>query len=800
MKTSLNWLRNYIDLSWTPAELAERLTLAGLEVEGVETTGGIPAGVVVAEILSRAKHPNADKLSVCQVSTGAGEPLQIVCGAPNCDAGAKVPLATVGTALGPDFVIKPAKLRGVESQGMLCSAKELGLGADHGGLLHLPAETALGRPLAELYPADTVIDWEITPNRPDWASHLGIAREIAAVADRAADWRLPAIPAVAVATGQRAADLAAVEVRAADLCPRYTARLIRGVKIGPSPAWLQDALRSVGLRPINNVVDITNYVMMECGQPLHAFDFAKLGGGRIVVRRAAAGEKLTTLDGTVCELTTDNLLIADAERGVALAGVMGGQNSEIGDDTTTVLLESAAFQPSNIRRTAKTLGFHTDSSYRFERGVGLEMVDFASRRAAALICECAGGELLDGVIDAYPRPYRPHRVACRVARVNQLLGTALDGAAIAALLARLGLAVVAADAVEVAVEVPSFRLDLEREVDLIEEVARMHGLDQLPARPTLAKVGGPRSADAYYPIEAARAQLLGLGLSEAMNYTLLNVKDATTGTGVEAGELLCLANPISAENCCLRPSLLPGLLRTVGNNLAHQVADLAMFEIGRVIVNRADQPEERYQVGIVLTGRRHPERFGAEKAAAVDFYDLKGLLEGWLAARGVAADCVPSEHPAFKSGTAAALVAGETELAVFGEVDATLTKGLRLAHPLYLALVELERLHAVDTLPVKFTPLPQFPSTSRDISLVAPRSIASAAIVAAIRSFDCPLLERVELFDLYDDEAVLGQGNRSLAYSLTYRDSKQTLTDDRATAAHERLKTQLAAKLPISYR
>lgn len=799
MKTSLKWLGNYIDLPWDARGLAENLTLAGLEVEGIETTGGVPEGVVVGEILTRQPHPNADNLSVCTATIGTGEPLQIVCGAPNCDAGNKVPLATIGTVFDADFKIKKAKLRGVESQGMMCSARELGLGEGHQGLMILPPETPVGQPVAELFAPDTVIDWEITPNRPDWASHFGIAREIAAVAGIPEKLRLPTVETVCAADCQ-AADVAGVEVLAADLCPRYTARVIRNVKIGPSPKWLQEALRTIGLRPINNVVDITNFVMMECGQPLHAFDLDKLEGRKIIVRRAADGEKMTTLDGTECTLTRDHLLIADSARGVALAGVMGGANSEISAATTTVLLESAAFAPSNVRRTAKALGFHTDSSYRFERGVGLDMVDWASRRAAALICECAGGELLGGVIDLYPAPYRPHQVSCRVSRTNRLLGTALNAGDIAALLPRLGLEVVATEPDRVTVAVPSFRLDLEREADLIEEVARLHGLNNLPPVRPVAVVGGPRSADAYYALEDVRSQLLGLGLSEAMNYTLMSVADATAGTGVGEDELIVLSNPISAENSVLRPSLLPGLLKSVAHNLAHQVGDLAMFEIGRVFVNRPGVAEERYQAGIVLTGRRNPERYGAEREQLRDFYDLKGLLEGWLASRRVAAHIAPTAHPALRRGTAAAIVADGVELGVFGEIDSALTRGMRLAAPLYLALIDLEPLGAAAAPPATFAPLPQFPCTTRDISLLAPATLSHSDITTAIERCKTPMLEKVALFDIFEDEAVLGKGKRALAYSLTYRDPEKTLTDEKANKLHERLKQQLAGILPVEYR
>ncbi|MFA5205188.1 MAG: phenylalanine--tRNA ligase subunit beta [Lentisphaeria bacterium] len=799
MKTSLNWLRNYVDIPWAPKELAERLTLAGLEVEGIETTGAIPAGVVVAEILSRQPHPNADKLSVCQVSTGVGEPLQIVCGAPNCDAGKRVPLATIGTVF-PDFKIKKAKLRGVESNGMMCSARELGLSEDHDGLLILPADTPLGKPLTDLFTCDTVIDWEVTPNRPDWLSHLGIAREIAALTGGQQLLRRPAVELKPV-PGTRVTDVAAVEVREPELCPRYTARVIRNVKIGPSPDWLRRDLEAVGLRSINNVVDITNFVMLEYGEPLHAFDHALLAGGRIVVRRAAPGETFTTLDGRQHKLTADNLLIADAAKGVALAGIMGGENSGIRDTTTTVLVESAQFLPSNIRATARQLGLATDSSHRFERGVSRQMVADAGARAAALICELAGGELLDGVIDI-SAPVSPlKRIPLRFARINALLGLDLNADTLLGCLTRLGFTLVSRDATGAVVEVPEFRLDLAGEADLAEEVVRMHGLDRVPAAVATARLGGRLADDAFVPLEEARAQLLGLGLDEAVTYSMFPPKTAVSGTGVAENELVILSNPISADTAAMRPSLLPGIVQSVANNLARNTADLALFEFGRVHVRSPQLPEERWQAAIALTGRPHAERFGDERRAVYDFSDLKGVLEGWLDARRLTGwRCQAVQHPAFAAGRGAEIRLGDEQLAVFGEAAPELTRDLRLKAPLFIAIVELGRLVALPAVPRRCQPLPQFPATTRDISLVAAATLTTQEILDTIRAAGCPWLEKAELFDLFSDDKVLGAGQRSLAFSLTYRHPERTLTDDEATAAHEKVKAFLAGKLAVQYR
>jgi len=800
MKTSLKWLSEYVDIPWDASELADRLTLAGLEVEGIDQIGSVPQTVVVGQVLSRGKHPDADRLSVCRVDVGQNEPLQIVCGAPNCDPGLKAPVALIGTVLGEGFKIKKTKLRGVESVGMLCAEDELGLGTDHAGIMAMPEDAELGRPVSDYLDSDVVIDWEITPNRPDWLSHLGIAREIAAIAGKPESLRLPETGCKAT-TDARAQDVATVRVDDPELCPRYTARVIRSVTIGPSPDWMQRALEAVGMRPINNVVDITNYVMLECGQPLHAFDYERLADHTIVVRRAAVGEKLVTLDNEDHELTTDNLLIADPARGVALAGVMGGENSEISDGTTTVLLESAAFNPSNIRATAKQLGTGTESSYRFERGVGLDMVEFASARAAYLMAEFAGGEVLDGVIDVYPEPYQPHEVACRVKRAEKLIGVPLTADQIAGYMAKLALDVAETTPERVTVSVPSFRLDLDREADLIEEIARLYGYDNLPAVPAPARVLGSIRADAHTGVEEARTELLGLGLSETVTYSLMGTTDAALGTGVADNDLIKLANPISAEGACLRASLVSGLLRTVAHNIARNVPDLAVFEIGRVAVNAPPLPEERLQVGIALTGRRHPERYGAERELICDFFDLKGLLESWLNSRRLPVpECHPIDHPALKTGTAAELSIDAQQIAVFGQAADELTDGMRLTQPLYIAIVELSRMLERPPEPRKFQPLPQFPATARDISLVAPTTLASGEIIDAIRNTQSPWLENIRVFDLFEDQQALGKTNRSLAFSLTYRSSERTLTDEEVNQAHNRIKTSLANQLKISFR
>lgn len=799
MKTSLNWLAHYVEVPDDANELAERLTMAGLEVEGIERFGQVPDGVVVGRVVTRAPHPNADRLSVCTVDVGEDAPLQIVCGAPNCDPGTRVPVATVGATLGQDFRIKKAKLRGVESHGMMCSTRELGLGDDHEGLMELPQKTPVGTPLAEVLEQDTVIDWEVTPNRPDWLSHLGIAREIAAVCDCRETLQMPPTDYETVPDAS-AADAASVELRAPDLCPRYIARIIRNVKIKPSPDWMQQCLRNVGIRPINNVVDITNFVMVECGQPLHAFDYDKLADHTIVVRRANPGESITTLDGKKHDLSPDNLLIADAERGVALAGVMGGGNSEISDTTTTVLLEAAKFNPASIRATARDLGIHTDSSHRFERGVGLDMVDFASRRATALLQQLAGGEVLDGAVDAYPEPYQPHRVTCRYARANALIGLNLEPTEMTDCLTRLGLTV-DADTDSLTVTVPSFRLDLDREADLIEEIVRIHGMDEVAEAPAAAQLGGSARQDTFYPIQAAREELLALGLDETLNYTLTSAELSLRCTGVNEDQLLTLTNPISAESAVCRPSLIPDLVRTVATNVARNNHNLAFFEIGRVFDATGASAEERLQVGMALTGLRHPERYAEDLARERDFYDLKGIVEAWLAHRRIGdIRCQPAKHPALKPAAAAEIRVDGTRCGIIGQACDALVEDIRLKHPLFLAVIELGGIQSVSVPPKVYSPLPQFPASARDISLVGPRTMLSQAVLDAIVELDLPILADARLTDIFENPEVLGAERRGLTYSLTYRHPERTLTDEEVNQAHENVRTHLKKRLGVEFR
>jgi phenylalanyl-tRNA synthetase beta chain len=585
MKVTLNWLKQYVDFDWSPEEMTERLTMLGLEVEGAQKIGGEFDGIVVAQVITRDKHPNADKLSLCRVNDGKGE-RQIVCGAQNFKAGDKVPLILPGASLPlkagekEPFTIKVGKIRGVESHGMLCSPQELGLPDQIDGLLILREDAKVGQPFAEYLGragGDVIFDLEVTPNRPDLNSVIGIAREIAAVTGNAL--KLPPIPN-ASGDSQKVSGLVSVRIEDAEHCPRYTARVVSGVKIGPSPDWLRNALEKVGIRSINNVVDVTNYVMLEIGQPLHAFDYHLIGKGTdgqptIVIRKAQEGESFVTLDGQKRSLTNEMLLIADEQKGIALAGLMGGQNTEINEQTVDVLIESAYFQPTNIRRTSKKLGLRSESSYRFERGADIDICDWASRRAAQLILETAGGKLVDGVVDAYPAPTEPKQVTLRHHKANELLGITLQPAEMEFYLGQLGLKVANRKARPVGetdstepttFQIPTWRVDLKRETDLIEEIERLHGLAKTPATPPRGAIGANTFDSVHDQIAEARRILSGLGLNEAQGQTLISKAEVRD---VKDDTIVTLANPLSADMDVLRPSLLPGLIHALRHNVTY---------------------------------------------------------------------------------------------------------------------------------------------------------------------------------------------------------------------------------------
>jgi phenylalanyl-tRNA synthetase beta chain len=804
MKVTYNWLKQYVAFDWPPEELAARLTMLGLEVEGVQKLGGEFDGVVVAQVLARDKHPNADKLSLCRVNDGRGERF-IVCGAHNFQAGDKVPLILPGHSLPPKpgaqpVAIKAGKIRGVESQGMLCSPDELGLSEDSDGLLILRPDAPVGQPFAEYLGRpglDVVYDLEITPNRPDWNSVIGIAREISALTGH--PLRLPEIQiAPSQLAGEPVEKMLAVRVQEPELCCRYTARMIRGVKVGPSPAWLRSTLEKAGLRSINNVVDVTNYVMLEIGQPLHAFDYHLLGGvPAIVVRRAAEGEKFVTLDGKEHVLTDKMLLIADETKAVALAGVMGGQNSEIQASTVDVLLESACFQPQNIRATSKKLELRTDSSYRFERGADPGICDWASRRAAQLILQTAGGLLLDPAIDHYPAPPPPKQISLRCQKTSELLGIDIAPAAQIQFLQRLGLECV--DAAAPAFRIPTFRVDLKREADLIEEIGRLYGVDKIPATPPRGAIGVNVFDTVHDQIAEARRILAALGLFEAQGQTLIS--SAAASLSAEPARLAALQYPLSSDMNVLRPSLLPGLLESLRHNVSRKNGEVALFEIGRVFVLADGKIKEERRLGLAVTGRRQPVFWsGPERDVKYDVYDLKGALEEFFeqfGLRGVSWTRRDPAAPLFLESAAAQL--GKLGLGEMGQLAPAQQKRLDLRDGVFLAELNLDLILARRVPAKSFKALPSQPSIRRDVAMLVPEAVLFDTVQNAVRQAKPPNLEKMELFDVFRGQNVPA-GQKSVACAFTYRHAERTLTDAEVNAAHAQLVVQLKQTLGATIR
>ncbi len=801
MIISYNWLKEFVEVDLVPAELAHMLTMLGLEVERIEECFAGMDSVVVAEVVEKAQHPNADKLSLCKVNNGS-EILDVVCGAQNFRAGDRVALAQIGTVLPGDFKIKRSKIRGEESCGMLCSEKELGLADDSAGIMVLHPDLPLGTPLFDaLGMKDVIFEIGLTPNRSDCLSVLGIAREVAAKLGKEVKH-----PKVAITDS--AGDItkfASVKIDSPDLCPRYAARYISDCTIGPSPTWLVERLKAVGMRSINNVVDVTNYVLMEYGHPLHAFDHDQLLEGRIVVKRSADNEVFTTLDGQDRILTSNDLTICDAGRAVALAGIMGGENSEISDATRNILLESAYFDPSAIRRTSKRLGIHSESSHRFERGADIDAVPTALDRAAALIAELSGGTIARGSIDVYPSPFSPRIIPLRTARVAELLGVMLLPATIKDILVSLECTIEEAENDTLMVTVPSYRVDLDREIDLIEEIARMHGYDNIPVTMPMARVL-PDWPQHHLRLErSVRNLLVSYGFNEVVNFSfsstsasekLLLSHDDHRSTQVK------LLNPLIDEHAVMRTTLLPGLLETAARNSSFRIFNQRIFELRRVylVTPEHDSPVEPLILGGLLSGLRYCEGWNQEKTQ-VDFFDAKGVVENILDALKVekvtfeSRDIESYYHP----GKACSVYCGGDRIGSLGEIHPTVQENFSLdKHALYFEL-DLERLLHQTPESITVAAPSKYPEMARDIAMLLADDLPVVNVIDCISALRIKEIEDIQLFDLYKGEHV-PSGQKSIAIRIRYRLNDRTLTDDEVTALHQRVITALINKLGASIR
>ncbi len=792
MKVSVKWLKDYVDIDIEVAELAHKLTMSGNEIEGIEVIGDGWDKVVIGHVLELEPHPDADRLRLATIDLG-DEQITVVCGAPNVQVGDKIAFARVGANLidghsGKRRELKPAKIRGVHSEGMICSEMELGISDSHEGIIVLPADAPIGKPLAE-YMGDTVLDISVTPNRADCLSVLGIARETAALTGK-----VMTMPTVEYTeAGDDITRSVSVEVADPDLCYRYCASLTKNVKIGPSPQWMQQRLLACGMRPISNIVDITNYVMLEYGQPLHAFDCDRLPGGKVIVRRGK-GENLVTIDDENRKVTSDMLAIADQTRPIALAGVMGGEDSEVNDETTSILLESANFNRENIRRTAQATKMRTEASLRFEKGLSPELALHAVRRATQLMVELAGGEAAKGIVDVYPGEAERKPISLTNGRVKQVLGMDIDQDEMVTVLQSLGFECERRSASELSVEVPYWRTDVSLPVDLIEEIARITGYDQIPTTLLSSEIPQNEPHPMLIFKDRVRDILAGCGMQEIITYPLLS-REALEK--IQAPDPIRLFNPLSAEQEYLRTSLVPSMLMKVAENEKHQQS-LSLFEIGRIyLAGASDLPDEREVLIGALTGQRSARTWNASIEAA-DFYDAKGIVETLLARLGVDAVYEFAQDDMLLAGRSAVIsVAGRT-IGIIGELDPRVAERYDVSSaPLYLFRIDLDLLLPLVEDKGEYTPIARYPGSRRDISLLVDIDTPSSKVQEIIES--TKLVTSVTLFDVYVGDK-LPAGKKTLAYSIVYQSPERTLTDKEVNKAQDGMLNRLQKTLGATLR
>ena len=791
MKFSEQWLRGWVSPQVDRDELVARLSMAGLEVDSVTPAAGVFSGVVVGEVLSTEQHPDADKLRVCQVSNGA-ETFQVVCGAPNVRPGLKIPFAMIGAELPGDFKIKKAKLRGVESNGMLCSQAELQVGEGNDGLMELPADAPVGEDFrVYLDLEDASIEVDLTPNRGDCLSLAGLAREVGAL--YAAPVTRPAVLAVPAVHDE----VRSVEVLAPAACPRYLGRVIRNVDLSkPTPLWMVERLRRADVRSIDAAVDITNYVMLELGQPLHAFDLAEINGG-IRVRMAEEGEKLVLLDGQEVTLRSDTLVIADHTRALAIAGVMGGEHSGVTDKTRDIFLESAFFDQIAVAGKARSYGLHTDASHRYERGVDWKLAREAMERATGLLLEITGGEagpIVETVSEQYLPSIAP--ITLRAARISQMLGMEMDAAEVERLLSALGLTITAEGAGQWRVEVPSHRFDISLEVDLIEELARLYGYNRLPVRYPQARLAPQAKAEARSDLPELRRLLVARGYQEAITYSFIDPKQFELfSPGVEP---LLLANPISNDMAAMRASLWPGLVKSLQHNLNRQQDRVRLFESGLRFVGQLEGLKQEPMLAGVVCGSRLPEGW-AQGRDVVDFFDVKADVEAVLGFAGAldAFTFVPGKHPALHPGQTARIERDGREVGYVGAIHPELSKNLGLDRPVFVFELVLAEV-AAGKMP-KFHELSRFPEVRRDLALLADRDVAASAVLDVIRENAGEWLTDLRLFDVYQGKGI-DPHRKSLAVGLTWQHPSRTLNDDEVNAATQNILTSLEQRLNATLR
>lgn len=818
MKVSYNWLKEYVKALPLPDRLAEKLTMAGFEVEGMEVLGKGITGVVVGKILSMEKHPNADRLTLCKVKTDRVH--SIVCGAKNMKEGDKVALALPGATLPNNVKIEKTRIRGVESEGMMCSEAELGLKDAAEGIMILPQSLSLGKDITEaLNIKDFIFDINVTPNRPDCLSILGIAREVAAITGSAIRSqetkevkKLRRLEGKKTSTSQLlnlpSSQLPTVSIKEPSLCRRYAARVVENIKVGPSPDWLKRRLESIGFRSINNVVDVTNYLMIEYGQPLHAFDYDLVSGRQVIVRRAHENEKIQTLDGVERVLREYMLVIADSSRPIAMAGIMGGKESEIRDSTKNILFESAYFDPSCVRMASKSLGVSTESSYRFERGADIEVVAKVLDKAARMIAELAGGNIADGIIDKYPRPFKPVAISVRLARINKLLGVRIEKKAVEDCLKRLGIAFKPAGKGRAAkgsdghtwtVTPPSYRVDLLKEIDIIEEVARIYGYENIPTTLPDAGLSAAKIAGTGLLREKMRNILTNNGFLEVVNYSFISpLTFEITVPDIKQG--LRLLNPLTEEQSIMRQSLIPGLLGTLQYNLHHNNRNIKIFEIGRIFIPVDKKIEEKELIAGLMSGLRYDEAWN-NRRETVDFFDIKGALEQLLA--GLAIDMcafipkadIPFLHP----GKTCVVEKDGSRVGIAGEIHPDIVQRLDMKQTTYIFELYMDSIALFMDAKKRYAPIPKYPVTARDAAMIVGEEIPVQELFDTIKGLGVNLLEEVNVFDVYYGGNI-PEGKRSIAVRLMYRSPDRTLTDEEVNVAHAAILSKLKDRFGIEVR
>ncbi len=818
MKVSLKWLRDYVDIKLAPEELAERLTMSGLEVKGIQTIGGTWDNVVIGEVIALNPHPNADRLKLATVDLGT-EQVIVVCGAPNIGLGQRVPFAHIGARLinahtEEAVLLKPAKIRGVASQGMVCSEKELGISDSHEGILVLPSEAPIGAPLGA-YLGDVIFDLDVTPNRPDCLSVIGIAREIAALTGE--PLRLSQIHYEELE--DLIGSFASVDIAEPELCPRYCASLVTGIKIAPSPSWLQQCLNSCGMRPINNVVDVTNYVMLEYGQPLHAFDYHKLKGGQIIVRRAGNGETITTIDGTERTLNPDILVIADKEEAVAVAGIMGGLDSEVTDKTNTILLESANFNQATIRRGCSHLQFQSEASIRFDKGLNSDLPLLPLKRATQLLLELAGDRAARGIIDVYPGKSEPKLISLTAREVERLSGLKVDIDEILKVLKALGFECQESNSgSQISVSVPYWRSDIKCPADLVEETVRIIGYEKIP----ITRLSSPLpqqksnlspSAQQSNLKEKLRNTLTGFGFQEILTYSLVSLEKLQRLSPKLELKIppLKVANPMTREQEFLRTSLRAGLLSTLSHNQKFEQAGIRLFEIGKaflphhppVIASKAKQsqeekelPQEKEMLCAVLSGPSVELSWQADKEP-LDFFDAKGVVENLLNQLGLKASFDTGDDEILFPGRGANIIVEDDKVGIVGDVHPRVAQAFELSNAICLIEIDMEKLLTKVTGIKEYQSIPRFPSVTRDIALVVDEQISYRRAEEIIQSF--PLVTQITLFDLYRGKQI-PDGKKSFAIRIIYQSPSHTLTDEEVDQTQEQMLARLHQELGATLR